>query len=122
MPCQVLNDVRDARRVSTAAGGAAARPGWRGIYGGGALPADRLPDGGAQGVAPAQGTANGGDQGTAAERSPADGGAQGLAAEQSLEDEEASEQLRLRPADIICAFNFSLCLMHGRSLALAYLR
>lgn len=93
VPCQVLDDVRDARRVSTAAAEAAPCPGWHGV-GGGALPA----------------------------KSPVDGGAQGLAADQGLADEEASERLRLRPADIICALNFSLCLLHSRRLALAYLR
>ena len=40
---------------------------------------------------------------------------------QCTEDEQA-ERLRVWPADIVCALNFSLCLMHSRASGLQYLR
>ena len=45
-----------------------------------------------------------------------------LAQSEIAAEEAVAEQLRSQPADIICALNLGLCLLHTRSTALHYLR
>lgn len=91
----MLDDVSTAKRISIAAYEAEAGPGCQGV-----------------GAAP---------EGPAPVASQADDHVQDTTEEESADGEEA-EHLRVRPADIICAFNFSLCLMHSRTSGLQYLR
>lgn len=95
---QVLDDVKDAPRITAAVAATAVQP---------SASRDTAPD-----QSPA-----------AEEGSPAVGSQTGgAAAEEAEAAAEREAQLREVPADVVASVNFSLCLLHTREDALRYLR
>lgn len=90
---QVLDDVRTGKRISTAT--YETKPGQQGV---GPTP---------EAASPVEGHV---DDNMADTR------------EEKGAEDEVAERLRVQPADIVCAFNYSLCLMHSRATGLQYLR